>query len=130
MKRSLVIVVALAASGCVSSKLLLPSVDAARTAQTPPRYEQIWSYTVQGDTAIGPSAISDDGIRTQIFYAPDQPLPAVFAIGPTGNEMSVNGYMRSNIYVIDRVFDKLVFRIDKARATAVRASQPLLENGS
>lgn len=128
MRRSLSIFAAVALSGCTSSQLSLPSVNAARAAQTPPRYDLTWTYTVRGETSIGPLAISDDGLRTQIFYAPDQPLPAVFAIGPTGEEMSVNGYMRNDAYVIDRVFERLIFRIDKACATAIRAAQPLLDD--
>lgn len=78
------------------------------------------SYRLRGDRAVRPASIEDDGIRTHITFAPRQPLPAVFAIGPGGDEQVVNGYMRGDIYVIDRIHDELVFRIDKEKATARR----------
>lgn len=75
-------------------------------------------WQIRGDRAVRPAAISDDGVRTYIAFAPDQPLPAVLALGPTGEEEIVNGYMRGDRFVIDRVHRELVFRIDKARAIA------------
>nr|WP_137676514.1 TrbG/VirB9 family P-type conjugative transfer protein [Parerythrobacter lutipelagi] len=83
-----------------------------------------WRYRLRGDTEVRPAAISDDGIRTRIEFAPDQALPAVFAIGPTGDEQVVDGYMRGGIFVIDRVWEELVFRIDKEKATARRSADP------
>jgi type IV secretion system protein VirB9 len=79
------------------------------------------SYRLRGDRSARPANISDDGQITFIDFFPDQPLPAVFAIGPTGQEEVVNGHFREGRYVIDRVYGELVFRIDKARATARRA---------
>lgn len=84
----------------------------------------VWTYRLTGDRSVRPAAISDDGVRTAIAFAPDQPLPAVFAIGPTGEEEVVNGYMRDDLFVIDRVHGELVFRIDKAQASARRAKRP------
>ncbi len=81
----------------------------------------IWAYQLKGDRSVRPAAISDDGVRTRIAFGPDQALPAVFALGPTGDEEVVNGYMRGDHFVIDRVYAELVFRIDKAKATARRA---------
>ena len=81
---------------------------------------QIVPYKVRGDRAVQPLAISDDGTRTFIEFATDQALPAIFAVGQTGNEEVVNGYVREELFVIDRVFAKLVFRIDNARAVAER----------
>lgn len=84
----------------------------------------IWSYRIRGDDPVRPLAIRDDATRTYITYAPGQALPAVFARGPAGEEEVVNGYMRSDIYVIDRVYPELVFRIDEERATARRNDEP------
>lgn len=81
---------------------------------------QVASYRLRGDRSVRPLRVSDDGARTTIAFAPDQALPAVFAIGPTGEEIAVNGYMRTGEYVIDRVHERLVFRIDRDRATAER----------
>ena len=77
-------------------------------------------YRLGGDRALRPSEISDDGKHTYIRWTRDQALPAVYAIGDGGKEMLVNGMMRDDIFVIDSVAQKLVFRIDKAIATATR----------
>ena len=81
---------------------------------------EVWNYRLRGDRAVRPASIEDDGIRTRILFGPEQALPAVFAIGPTGDEQVVNGYMRGDVFVIDRVHRELVFRIDKKKATAKR----------
>ncbi len=81
-----------------------------------PRY----SYRLRGDRSVRPAAIADDGEKTVIEYAAGQALPAVFAIGPSGDEEVVDGYMRGDKFVIDRVHQELVFRIDKEKATARR----------
>lgn len=77
-------------------------------------------YRLGGDKSLRPSEISDDGKHTYIRWPRDRALPAVYAIGDTGQEMLVNGMMRDDIFVIDSVSQKLVFRIDKAVATASR----------
>ena len=71
-----------------------------------------------------PATIRDNGRKTVITYAPGQPLPAVFAIGATGDEEVVDGYMRGEAFVIDRVHSELVFRIDKKKARAIRRDEP------
>ncbi|GAA4643088.1 hypothetical protein GCM10023115_10480 [Pontixanthobacter gangjinensis] len=85
---------------------------------------QTWDYRMRGDKSVRPARISDDGVRTTIEFPPEQDLPAIFAIGPTGDEQVVNGHMRSGVFVIDRVHRKLVFRIDKDKATAQRSAEP------
>lgn len=88
-----------------------------------------WSYRLRGDQSVRPAAIRDNGDKTVIEYAPGQALPAVFAIGPTGDEEVVDGYMRDGLFVIDRVHEELVFRIDKAKATARRDARAAPQNG-
>lgn len=89
-----------------------------------PLSNEVWHYRMRGDEEVRPQVISDDGYRTRIIYASGQPLPAVFAIGATGEEEVVNGYMRDGIFEIDRVYSELVFRIDKDKATARRNDTP------
>ena len=89
-----------------------------------PEGDQIWSYRLRGDREVRPASIRDDAYRTFIEYGPGQALPAVFAIGPTGDEEVVNGHMRGGTFVIDRVYEELVFRIDNERATARRNDEP------
>lgn len=93
-----------------------------------PVSNEVWAYSFRGDREVRPEELTDDGIRTYITYAPGQPLAAVFAIGATGEEEVVNGYMRGDVFEIDRVYDELVFRIDRDKATARRNDQP--EQGS
>lgn len=80
-----------------------------------------WSYRLRGDREVRPVSVRDNGEKTVITYAPGQALPAVFAIGPTGDEEVVDGYMRGDTFVIDRVHEELVFRIDHEKATARRS---------
>ena len=77
-------------------------------------------YKLGGTRAIRPSQIDDDGEKTYIVWPTDKPLPAVFAIDEKGREMLVDGYMRDGQYVIDSVKPKLLFRLDKDLASAVR----------
>ncbi len=83
-----------------------------------------WRYRIRGDRVVRPASVIDDGSRTQITFAQDQALPAVFAKGPSGKEEVVNGYMRDDVYVIDRTYRELVFRVDRKRATAKRNDEP------
>lgn len=98
-------------------------------APVPAPTGETWTYRVEGDREVRPASISDDGVRTRIVFAPNQALPAVFAIGPSGEEQVVNGYMRGGVYVIDRVWQELVFRIDDEKAAAERASEPESRDG-
>lgn len=108
------------------------SVAAAQTqiGQSPVGFPGLdWSYRLRGDQSVRPASIRDNGEKTVIEYAPGQALPAVFAIGPTGDEEVVDGYMRDGLFVIDRVHEELVFRIDKAKATARRGARSASQNG-
>ena len=67
-----------------------------------------------------PKSIRDDGARLYILWTSSQALPAVSAIGDQGHEEVVNGYMRGDAFVIDRLYNRLIFRIDKATAFARR----------
>ena len=77
-------------------------------------------YKLGGSRAIRPTEIDDDGEKTYIVWPPDRPLPAIFAIDEKGREMLVDGAMRDGQYVIDSIKQKLLFRLDKDLASAVR----------
>jgi type IV secretion system protein VirB9 len=80
-------------------------------------------YRLRGDKEVQPSEISDDGSQTFIRWPRDRSLPAVYALGDTGQEMLVNGMMREDdVFVISSVWRKLVFRMDKHVARATRQS--------
>jgi len=78
------------------------------------------SYHLTGEAALLPAKIGDDGARTYIEWDRYQSLPAVFGIGANGAEEAVDGYMRQGIFTIDRVYQQLIFRIDKKRGLARR----------
>lgn len=98
----------------------LPEVftDPQASSARPP--ESRTMYKVTGNRDLRPSSIRDDGMRIYIQWAPSQAIPAVFAIDRDGNEETVNGYMRGAEFTVDRIYDALIFRIDKASATVRR----------
>lgn len=82
-----------------------------------------WRYRVSGERALRPEQISDDGDKTYLVWGADQALPAVFAINAFGGEEIVDGYMRDGVFTIDRVYTRLVFRIDRKVAKADRLAR-------
>ncbi len=89
-------------------------------APQPARPTERGEYAQSGDPLLRPSLISDDGNKTYLQWLEDQSMPAVFGIGPSGNEEMVEGYMRGGTFTIDRVYDQLIFRIDNKKASAKR----------
>lgn len=87
---------------------------------TPPVVVQPGTYKLSGKKELMPSSIRDDGRKIYILWAPSQPIPAVFALNRLGREEMVDGYMREGTFTLDRLYDDLVFRIDKAQAHARR----------
>lgn len=81
-------------------------------------------YKLSGEKSLRPSRIGDDGVHTYIEWSEDQALPAVFAVNALGEEEMVDGYMRQDIFTIDRVHQRLVFRIGKKLAKAERVIRP------
>lgn len=77
-------------------------------------------YRIEGDHALRPATVSDDGIHTFVTWPAESALPATFQIGEDGQERLVNGSMRGGRFVIDGIARKLVFRIDQHTATATR----------
>jgi type IV secretion system protein VirB9 len=86
----------------------------------PPTFAGPGRYKVSGDRSLKPVTVSDDGLRTYIQWSPSQPMPAVFGVSSDGNEEMVDGFMRSGTFTIDRVFERLVFRLDKVKTSATR----------
>jgi type IV secretion system protein VirB9 len=80
-------------------------------------------YRLSGARALRPSRISDDGRHTYIEWPRESALPAVYALDERGHEALVNGMMRDDLYVIDAVVPRLVFRIDRDVARAERVAE-------
>jgi len=96
------------------------SIPRAEERPAPPDTGAHFTYRLSGKDTLLPTSISDDGQKTYIEWAGDKAIPATFALGPTGTEQMVDGYMRGGIYTIDRVYETLIFRIDKDMARARR----------
>lgn len=80
-------------------------------------------YRLSGEQSLRPSRISDDGQHTYIEFPREAAIPAVYAVDERGNESLVNGMMRDDLYVIDAVVPRLIFRIDQHVARATRLQQ-------
>lgn len=106
--------VRLSAAGDAPSALPVEPSQAAR----PPVVRG--QYKLSGNRELLPSDIYDDGQRTYIQWPADLALPAVFALDRLGREEMVNAYMRESWFTIDRVHERLVFRLDKTKAEALR----------
>lgn len=78
------------------------------------------NWRLSGDKGLFPGSIRDDGHKTYLTWPNDQAMPAVFAIGPGGKEEMVEGYVRAGAFTIDRVYERLTFRIDRRTAKARR----------
>jgi type IV secretion system protein VirB9 len=85
-------------------------------------------YRLSGARRLRPSRIGDDGRQTFIEWPRDLPLPAVYGVGRDGQETLVNGMMRDDVFVIDSVVQRLIFRIDRdvaqARRVPIRPAVP------
>jgi type IV secretion system protein VirB9 len=100
---------------------LVPPMQNAQFSMPPPSGPgQGRIYKMSGERSLRPKSIRDDGRKTFIEWASDQAIPATFAIGPTGEEQMIDGYMRGGLYTLDRVYDELIFRIDRKKANARR----------
>ena len=97
-----------------------PTVADEASAEMVPIDELEGHYRLSGSRGLRPSRIADDGVRTYIEWPAESSLPAVYAINAEGDEAIVNGYMRDGLFVIDSVQPRLVFRIDRSVARAVR----------
>jgi type IV secretion system protein VirB9 len=79
------------------------------------------TYVLRGAKAIRPLTITDDGRATVISWPRHGPMPAIFAAGGRGSEALVNGAVQADgRFVIDGVTRKLVFRLGKLQASAIR----------
>lgn len=83
-------------------------------------------YRLSGEASLRPSRMSDDGEHTYIQFPRDAAIPAIYSIDERGTESLVNGMMRDDVYVIDAVVPRLIFRIDQHVARATRLQQQRL----
>ncbi|MBU0832073.1 MAG: TrbG/VirB9 family P-type conjugative transfer protein [Alphaproteobacteria bacterium] len=77
-------------------------------------------YTLHGDKTLRPVEVSDDGVHTYIEWPPNAAIPAIYMVDERGQESLVNGMMRDGFFVVDAIAPRLVFRIDRRSARAIR----------
>lgn len=100
-------------------RIMLPSAPGENGAERSSAAPQaVWKLT--GNRELMPASIRDDGTKTYLEWNADQAIPAILAIDRLKREEMINGYMRGSIFTIDRVYDHLVFRLDKVSAEARR----------
>lgn len=96
------------------------SAAPASPPATPPAPMAV--YRLGGDRAVRPERMHDDGRFTFIAWPAAASLPAIFVVGPDGQEALVNGALRDGSYVVEAVAERFVFRRGEAVATATRRS--------
>lgn len=78
-------------------------------------------YRFGGARQLRPASVSNDGERTYVAWPKAAAIPAIYAQDPNGRETLANGMMGTDdVFVIDGVPPKLIFRIDSDLAWAVR----------
>lgn len=79
-----------------------------------------YRYRISGVRALRPSLVMQDGPNIVIEWADGVALPAIFRIEEDGNETLVNSEIKGGRFIIAGLPKKLLFRLDKQVAKAVR----------
>lgn len=77
-------------------------------------------YKLKGDDEIYPRLMTDNGSTTSIFWSARTAFPAVFIRDKTGEEVAAPSRAVGDGIVLDGVYEQIIFRRGKLRATAVR----------
>lgn len=86
--------------------------------KNPRRYN--WDYSFNGDKAIMPAHIFDDGVFTYLELRPSQDVPAIFAIdNKKGEEALVNVSRQGGYLVIHRLAPQLTLRAGRHHVASV-----------
>ena len=100
------------------SAFFIPSPRALRSSRSPSAPST--RPRLSGPRALRPKTIAVAKDRISVEWPADVGLPAIFRIDEDGQETLVNGEMQDGRFVIDGSPQKLVFRLDRLVATAVR----------
>ena len=82
----------------------------------PPAPPLNFAYTIQGDPALRPARVWDDGLMTYFEFADNQSIPAIFANGPGKDESLVNSLTRGRVIVVQQTSGRFTLRTGKAMA--------------
>jgi type IV secretion system protein VirB9 len=79
-----------------------------------------YRYRIGGARALRPSRVTQEGEAVVIEWPESVALPAIFRIEEDGNETLVNSAIENDRFVIAGLPKRLIFRLDRQIATAVR----------
>ena len=111
---------AMTASNALSVRFSYPQVPIAAAVATEAPKTDSGSYKLSGSSLIRPSLIWDDGRKTYLDWPDEIEAPAVFSVDGAGHESLVNSQWRDGRFVIDAVYPRLLFRLDRLTARADR----------
>ena len=85
-------------------------VEAIEEPLPPPPPPLNFAYTIEGDRAVRPARVWDDGLMTYFEFAANQSIPAIFANGPGKNEALVNSLTRGRVIVVQQTSGRFTLR--------------------
>ena len=77
------------------------------------------AYTYTGSRDLLPSVVFDDGHFTYFKWPPDTTTPAVFTVGPDGQESLINYTWRDGFEAVEQVAPKFMLRNGKQVTTVI-----------
>lgn len=94
-------------------------VEAVEEPAPPPPPPLHFDYSVDGDPALRPLRVWDDGTMTYFEFAAGQALPAIFAGGPKKHETLVNTSTRGRVIIVQQTSGIFTLRSGDQVATVV-----------
>lgn len=95
----------------------------AGAVQPPSKSPRDNQFTFRGASTLFPVEMRQNGSSTVIRWAPQSPIPAVFAVRDDGTEILANGRMDGDNYIVDAVASKFAFRLGSDQSIAVKNSR-------
>ena len=96
---------------------------------SPPPEAWNFAYSFAGSKEAAPSRVFDDGRSTYFAWSESILSPAVFVVGPDGDERLANYAVKGRYVVVDQVAARFVLRNGKAVATVVNDAIPRAGKG-
>jgi type IV secretion system protein VirB9 len=98
----------------------------ARETKAPESVEPIApavAYRIRGDRLARPLSVSDDGERTFFSFGESAALPAIYGVDETRQETLVTLRKDGDLWCVDRLWGKFIFRNGRAVAEAFQIKQ-------
>lgn len=80
------------------------------------------NYDFIGPDELLPMATYDNGEMTYIEFAPNNPMPVVFAVDQDGSESRVNFHVEKDIFIVHRTARRLLLRRGSTSACLINGS--------